>query len=67
MAFNFDINKIINTVLTVLWRAIEVPFKLWNKVPPIYKYILFGLICLFAFVLALITWKYRNEWRHRQF
>lgn len=60
----FDIMEIFEGIKSLLWKAIEFPFLVWNQVHPAIRwgtFLFFGLICSIMFYKA---YKRRNDYRH---
>ena len=61
---NLDLTGFIKQGLHILWKVIEFPFLIWNKVPKSIRWSIFIIIGLIALMLLIDAIKKRNAWRH---
>jgi len=62
--FNFDINKILENIRDSFFKTVRIIFMMIFNLPTHIKITLAILFVLFVIGIAVLTWKYRDEWRY---
>jgi len=65
MLEGLDIQKIIDTGISIGYKVVKIPFQLWNVAPSWVHYIVYGFIIFVTIVVGLITYIFRNKWKER--
>ena len=61
---NINLEKFTEYVVDFMFMVLRYPFDILNGLPAYVRYIVYCLILAFAFLMAVITWKYREAWRY---
>ena len=63
---SIDFEAIFSAIWSALYRFIRIPFRMINNLPEGFKIGILAFLVLFMIMIAILVWKYRDEWRHRE-